>query len=99
MGSLVEGDVLTTVSRRDPVRKRIGMWTSGNRVFTPTNPLAIGQLIALCNNDLMKNVFTPHNTLAHAETLGINHDVSTRLHHVLLLELTEHRQYGGTHNA
>lgn len=99
VGSLVQGDVLATVSRRDPVRRRIGMWTSGNRVFTLANPLVIFQLITLCNADLMKNAFSPHNTLAHAGTLGVSHDVATRLHHVLLVELTEHRQYGGTRNA
>jgi hypothetical protein len=81
------------------VRKRIGMWTSGNRVFALGNPLAIFQLIKLCNSDLMKNLFSPHNTLAHAGTLGVSHDVAARLHHVLLVELTEHRKYGGAHNA
>jgi hypothetical protein len=99
VGSLVQGDVLATVSRRDPVRKRIGMWTSGNRILTLANPLVIGQLIILCNTDLMKNVFSPHNTLAHADTLGVSRDVAARLHHVLLVELTEHRQYGGTRDA
>lgn len=99
VGSLVRGDVLATVSRRDPARKRIGMWTSGNRVFTLANPLVIFRLITLCNADLMKNLFSLHNTLAHACTLGVSHDVAARLHHVLLVELTEHRKYGGTNNA
>ncbi|MGH3770487.1 MAG: hypothetical protein ACRDRW_03660, partial [Pseudonocardiaceae bacterium] len=99
VGSLVHGDVLTTVSRRDPVRKRVGMWTSGNRVFTLANPLAISQLIILCDGDLMENLFSLPNTLAHADTLGVSHDVAKRLHHALLVELTEHRKYGGTHDA
>ncbi|MGH3852688.1 MAG: hypothetical protein ACRDR6_04155 [Pseudonocardiaceae bacterium] len=99
VGSLVHGDVLTTVSRRDPVRKRIGMWTSGNRIFALANPLTIGQLITLCDGDLMENAFSLHNTLVHANTLGVSRDVAARLHHVLLVELTEHRKYGGTHNA
>lgn len=98
-GSLVQGDVLAIVSRRDPVRKRIGMWTSGNRIFTLANPLAIGQLIILCNDDLIKNVFSPHKTLAHADTLGVSHDVARRLHHVLFVELTERRKYGGTRDV
>lgn len=99
VGSLVQGDVLATVSRRDPVRERVGMWTSGNRIFTLANPLAVGQLITLCNIDLMKSSFSLHNTLAHADTLDVSHSVATRLHHVLIIELAEHRQYGGTHNA
>lgn len=99
VGSLVQDDVLATVSRRDPVRKRVGMWTSGNRIFTLANPLAIGRLIALCNTDLMKSSFSLRNTLARADTLGISHDVATRLHHILFTELMEHRQYGEPHNA
>jgi hypothetical protein len=30
---LVEGDILSSVSRRDPRRARVRLWTSGNRVF------------------------------------------------------------------
>lgn len=99
VGSLVQGDVLATVSRRDPVREHIGMWTSGNRIFTLADPPTIGQLIILCNTDLMESSFSLHNTLAHADTLDVSHNVATRLHHVLLVELTEHRKYGGTHNV
>ena len=31
--SLVPGDILPTVSRRDPRRQQVDVWTSGNRVF------------------------------------------------------------------
>src|SRR5207248_3620298 len=31
--SLVPGDILPTVSRRDPRRKNATVWTSGNRIF------------------------------------------------------------------
>jgi hypothetical protein len=31
--SLVEGDILRSVSRRDPLRASVRVWTSGNRVF------------------------------------------------------------------
>jgi hypothetical protein len=33
LSSIIEGDVLPTVSRRDPRRKAAKVWTSGNRVF------------------------------------------------------------------
>lgn len=36
--SIVSGDVLTSVSRRDPARSRVGVWTSGNRGFECTSP-------------------------------------------------------------
>lgn len=96
VGSLVPGDVLTTVSRRDPVRRRIGLWTSGNRVFTLANPLVIGEFIALCDTDLVNNRSQLHRTLRHAEVLGVSHGVATRLHNILLTELAEHRKHGGT---
>lgn len=38
LSPLVAGDVLATVSRRDPIRHRIGVWTSGNRVFGLSDP-------------------------------------------------------------
>lgn len=31
--SLVEGDILLSVSRREPLRAKVDVWTSGNRVF------------------------------------------------------------------
>lgn len=31
--SLIDGNILTTVSRREPLRTRVDVWTSGNRVF------------------------------------------------------------------
>jgi hypothetical protein len=36
--SLVHGDILPTVSRRDPRRARVCLWTSGNRVFDCAAP-------------------------------------------------------------
>lgn len=35
--SLVQGDILNAVSRRDPVRRRASVWTSGNRIFAAEN--------------------------------------------------------------
>jgi hypothetical protein len=39
--SLVEGDVLATVSRRDPLRASIDVWTSLNRVYSTTHPSVV----------------------------------------------------------
>lgn len=38
LSSLVEGDILPTVSRRDPRRDLVRVWTSGNRVFGCDDP-------------------------------------------------------------
>lgn len=39
--SLTPGDVLDAVSRRDPIRTRASVWTSGNRIFATDNPDAV----------------------------------------------------------
>lgn len=98
LGSLVPGNVLTTVSRRDPLRERIGLWTSGNRIFTLANPLLIGQLARLCEIDLMSDHFSLSRTLSHAAQLDLDSEVAAKLFAVLLTELQEHQQ-GGQRNA
>lgn len=44
LGSIVSGDILPAVSRRDPRRARAAVWTSGNRIFACESP---GTLVAL----------------------------------------------------
>lgn len=41
LGSVVTGDVLPTVSRRDPRVEQVSVWTSGNRVFDCGVPMAL----------------------------------------------------------
>jgi len=94
LGELVSGDVLPTVSRRDPRRPRIGLWTSGNRVFTLNDPQTIGELIELCNTDLMSHSFSLESTLQHAHDLGISDAVAQKLFAVLQAELQEHNEWG-----
>lgn len=90
IGTLVPGDILRTVSRRDPIRQHIGMWTSSNRVYTVEHPHRIGGLIDLCHADLMRSQFTLSRTLNHAQSLGACRSVARRLFDSLLIELQEH---------
>lgn len=90
LGSLVPGDVLDTVSRRDPVRERIGFWTSGNRVYSLANVDSIEKLIKLCHADVMQSQFTFGHMLSHAQGAGVNERIAHQLFDVLLLELQEH---------
>lgn len=93
LAELVPGDVLDTVSRRDPIRSQIGIWTSGNRVFGLAHVEAIGNLIDSCHTDLMNAAFTLERTLQCAEQSGVPADVARRLFGVLLVELQEHLLY------
>jgi hypothetical protein len=36
--SIIKGDILPSVSRSSPKRKKANVWTSGNRIFTVNNP-------------------------------------------------------------
>jgi hypothetical protein len=48
--SLVDGDVLPTVSRRDPRRRRAHVWTTGNRLFASDSPeLVIAAAMSLAD--------------------------------------------------
>jgi hypothetical protein len=44
--SLIDGDVLPTVSRRDPRRRQAALWTSRNRIFGSSDPPALAELLA-----------------------------------------------------
>lgn len=90
LGPLVPGDVLDTVSRRDPIRDQIGLWTSGNRVFSLNDPAIFGKLITLCHTDVMQSQFTLNGTLAHAAAVRLDADTARRLFDLLLIEFQEH---------
>jgi hypothetical protein len=95
LAPLVPGDVLDTVSRRDPVRSHIGVWTSGNRIFGTNDPVRVGKLISLCNSDLKCLQFTYAHTMRHAEKLGMSSSTAQMLFDVLLVELQEHQASEG----
>ncbi|SEM70737.1 hypothetical protein [Bradyrhizobium sp. OK095] len=46
--SLVDGDVLPTVSRRDRRRRKVQAWTSGNRIFCTDNPQLLLEAAVSC---------------------------------------------------
>lgn len=53
LSSVVDGDVLTTVSRRDPLRARVDVWTSLNRVYSTSHPAALQAICrALASGEL-----------------------------------------------
>lgn len=90
LAPLVPGDVLATVSRRDPIRERIGVWTSGNRVFGLANPGPVADLIDRCHHDLERARFTLARTLENASILGVPAYTAARLFDLLLVEWQEH---------
>jgi hypothetical protein len=62
--SIVESDVLPTVSRRDARREKATVWTSGNRIFTTKSLRTLHQILtALETGDPAPN---HDETIAHA---------------------------------
>lgn len=49
--SLIDGNVLPTVSRRDPRRRLADVWTSGNRIFRTDNPQLVLEAAFSCADE------------------------------------------------
>ncbi|MDE2851194.1 MAG: hypothetical protein OXP74_11335 [Acidobacteriota bacterium] len=49
--SVVRGDVLPSVSRRDPRRARANVWTSGNRIFRTGDPMLVLEAASACRDE------------------------------------------------
>jgi hypothetical protein len=92
LDSMVTGDVLPNVSRRDRIRAHIGLWTSGNRVYRIAHPKSICTVIELCHTDLMHEAFTIGSVRRHVAALGLPPDIADKLHQLLSRELREHQE-------
>jgi hypothetical protein len=69
--SLVDGDILPTVSRRDPRRRLANIWTSGNRIFRTDNPQLVLEAAISCVGAEMGSGVQPRlwGTIRERETL------------------------------
>lgn len=57
--SIVGGDILPSVSRRDPRRTLANVWTSGNRVFRTDNPQLLLEAAISCAGEAMGSGVQP----------------------------------------
>lgn len=69
--SLIEGDVLSTVSRRDRRRHRVDVWTSGNRVFKTGCPNLV--------YDVCKALANEQTVVEHLRMQGTNIPTSVQI--------------------
>jgi hypothetical protein len=69
--SLIKGDVLPTVSRRDPRRALVDVWTSGNRIFRSDNPQLVLEAAISCAGEAMGSGIQPRlwGTIREREAL------------------------------
>jgi hypothetical protein len=56
---IVAGDILPSVSRRDPRRSLANVWTSGNRVFRTNNPQLLLEAAISCANEAVGSDIQP----------------------------------------
>jgi hypothetical protein len=59
LSSLIDGDVLPTVSRRDPRRRHANIWTSGNRIFHADNPQLVLEAAISCAGEAIGSGIQP----------------------------------------
>jgi hypothetical protein len=79
---LVNGDVLPTVSRREPLREYVDVWSSGNRVFRCSAPDTLRQIV-----ELLGAGTNPHDAVV---STGMPfHQVSKRLIGQAVTQITE----------
>jgi hypothetical protein len=64
MRSLLPGDVLPSISRRDPRRRKAQVWTSGNRIFASRRPDLV---LAAAIQAGVGEASPTHNRLSNAE--------------------------------
>lgn len=97
--SVLEGDILPSVSRRDPRRKQADVWTSGNRIFrclgtgilhVVVRALRVGTRPATAVEDCLGR------PLAAAEA-GLVARATQQVQDLLEVEQDEHSSYGEDH--
>jgi hypothetical protein len=83
--SIVPGDVLPAISRRDPRRKKAGVWTSGNRIFGTVRP----DLVLLAGERVSR--FPSGDTGTSTQLSTAERDEVERLSYALL-DLARHEE-------
>lgn len=90
--SLIDGDILPTVSRRDSRRRAANVWTSGNRIFRTDNPQLVLDAALSCAGEAMGSGAQPDlwGTVRARESLERVAD------ELRALSATEEQEQGGT---
>lgn len=93
--SIVAGDVLPSVSRRDPRRSNANVWTSGNRVFRTGNPQLVLEAAISCSGEPVGSGIQPRlwGTLEEREAVE---RVAAELRDLAALEAAEELGAPGT---
>ncbi len=86
---LVPGDVLDNVSRRDPRREQVTVWTSGNRVFGCESPSELRSILVVLASDPKEGNVEVTEQLTHGTRSSNINTTVEQLSALLTLEATE----------
>jgi hypothetical protein len=95
---IVEGDVLTTVSRRDPTRNLAVVWTGSNRVFGCKSP-DLFAVVLKASGETRAAVEAVQDRLGRSLTPHEEANVKEAQQQVLELEGQEHVEYVALHEG
>lgn len=95
--SIVEGDVLPSVSRRHPARRHIHVWTAGNRVFSCARPDLLLEIMAAFADGLASVVSRIEEKLGRHLGSDERHWCGLASDQLVVLEAAEARDYGAAH--
>jgi hypothetical protein len=90
LDSLVEGDVLPSVSARHPIRDLVDVWTSGNRIFRCKSTRA---LLELCEPLRHTTARSGHGGTKSAQSLTDSSAAKRAVDQVLAIVATESNEY------
>jgi len=96
--SIVEGDVLASVSRRHPIRSTADVWTSGNRVFACGAPSLLADVAAALSARQSPTAWAARHLgrqVRHHEARLLEH-AAAQLEALVALESHELRRYASS---
>ena len=93
LGCLTSDGMARTVSRRDPLRPSVGVWSTGNRIYTCGNPAAFLHTIHRLNRHLLRAEFTQPNVVSALQDCHLSEDGKQSTAQTIIGDVMEHLQH------
>lgn len=90
---VIPGGVAHSVSRRDPIRPLIGIWTTGNRVFHCPDPGQAKAILEALVQLMLRARLDETSCCAAMVDYGVSIEVASVASRILLADLLEHLQH------
>jgi hypothetical protein len=90
--SIVPGDILPTVSRRDARRKRADVWTSGNRVFATRSVRLVRELLLAPGSDPVMTVSNVLGRNLHRQEAILVFSAARQISDLIQIEIVDEQE-------